>query len=154
MSMYGAYPKVKINGVLVEQNGLNGAPKAWPTTDCSKDPILTVQAPREEVNINSIMKRIEKGQLVDAGPGEQVFQDISEFEGLEDARIKVQKANDDFMSLPADLRSRFHNDPVELVAFLADGNNRKEAVELGLVKESEIAPPVPIPPVEGEKKPA
>lgn len=151
MSMYGKYPKVKNEfGEMVEQNGLNGAPKAWPTTDCSGDVRLTVQAPRDEVDINKIVKKIEKGQLVDINAREGVFQDISDFDGLADARIKVQNANEAFMALPADLRSRFDNDPVKLVEFLGDEGNRKEAVELGLVDAGE---PEPVPPA-AENKPA
>lgn len=149
MSMYGKFPRVMFNGKLVEQNGLDGAPKAWPTTDCSKDVRLTVQAPREEVDINRIVKKMEKGQLVGVNGVVGRFEDLSQFDGLADAIVKVQKAKDEFMSLPADLRSRFDNDPVKLVEFLEDGNNRKEAIELGLVVDLpsgggvETVPPTP-----------
>lgn len=153
MSMYGKYPKVKVNGVEVEQNGLNGAPKAWPTTDCSKDKLLTVQAQENETNINQIMKKIEKGQMINAYMNEGVFEDISEFDGLELALIKVQKANKEFMTLPADLRARFENDPVKLVDFLSDEGNRAEAEKLGLVnpKPIEAGQPASIPPAEPAK---
>lgn len=146
MSMYGKYPKVKINGEWVEQNGLNGAPKAWPTTDCSKDPLLTVQAQRNDVDINQIMKKIEKGMMINVNPFEGRFEDISEFDGLESAIIKVQKANEEFMTLPADLRSKFDNDPVKLIDFLSDEGNRAEAEELGLVNPKQAGNPAPIPP--------
>lgn len=147
MSMYGKYPKVKnAEGQWVEQNGLNGAPKAWPTTDCSKDKILTVQAPREEVDINQIIKRYEKGMMINQLAEEPRFEDISEFEGLEAAYIKVQKAKEEFMTLPADVRARFENDPVKLIDFLSDEGNRAEAEKLGLVNPSKGAEPVSIPP--------
>lgn len=154
MSMYGKYPQVKIDGKWVEQNGLNGAPKAWPTTDCSKDVRLTVQAQANETDINQIMKRVEKGLMVNANATEGRFEDISEFNGLADAIIKVQKANEEFMSLPADLREEFDNDPVKLVEFLSDEGNRAKAEELGLInpkKESETIPPAPEKPPEVAK---
>lgn len=144
--MYGKYPKVQKDGKWVEQNGLDGAPKAWPTTDCSKDPILTVQAQRNDTDINQIMKKIEKGMMLNINQKEGTFQDISEFNGLEDAYIKVQKANEDFMKLPADIRSRFENDPVNLVEFLSDEGNRAEAEELGLIEPKEAGKPASIPP--------
>lgn len=150
MSMYGKYPKVQLNGKWVEQNGLDGAPKAWPTTDCSKDKVLTVQSLRTEVDINQIMKKVEKGMMLDV-QNDGVFDDISEFDGLELAIIKVQKAKEDFMRLPADMRAKFDNDPVKLVDFLSDGKNRKEAEELGLINPSKAPDPVTIPPVEGAK---
>lgn len=152
MSMYGKYPKVKVNGEWVEQNGLNGAPKAWPTTDCSKDERLTVQAQANECDINTIVKRMEKGMLLNTNQNEGVFQDVSEYSDLADAIIKVQNANAEFMKLPADLRARFENDPVQLVEFLEDGNNRKEAEELGLIVPKAAGEPASIPPATGEIK--
>lgn len=146
MSMYGKYPKVNVNGEWVEQNGLNGAPKAWPATDCSNDPVITVQAQRNDVDINQIMKRVEKGMMLNVNANEGRFEDISEFDGLESALIKVQKANEKFMELPADLRSRFDNDPVKLLDFLSDEGNRAEAEELGLVAPKKAGEPASIPP--------
>lgn len=143
--MYGKYPKVNINGKWVEQNGLDGAPKAWPATDCSKDKMLTVQAPRNEVDINEIMRKAEKGMMINGLDKEPRFEDISEFDGLEMAYIKVQKANEEFMSLPADIRAKFENDPVNLIDFLSDEGNRKEAEALGLVKPKEPENPPSIP---------
>lgn len=149
MSMYGKYPQVKVNGVFVEQNGLNGAPKAWPTTDCSKDKILTVQAPKDEVDINKIMARVAKGQMI-GGLENGRFMDVSEYDGLEEAIIKVQKAKEEFLSLPVEIRDRFENDPVKLIDFLSDESNRAEAEELGLVNRQEPVQPASIPPAAGE----
>ena len=155
MSMFGKYPKVKNkNGEFVEQNGVNGAPKAWPTTDCSKDVRLTSQAQREDVDINKIVKRMESGQMLDSRIlREGVYEDVSEIGDLADCIIKVQQAYEDFMELPANVRERFRNDPVELVKFLEDEGNRAEAVKLGLVVDKPVAgEPAPIPPVTGESK--
>lgn len=152
--MFGKYPKVKNkNGEFVEQNGVNGAPKAWPTTDCSKDVRLTSQAQREDVDINKIVKRMESGQMLDSRIiREGVYEDISDIGDLASCIIKVQNAWDDFMSLPADVRERFDNSPTKLVDFLSDEGNRDEAVELGLVKARPVVP-ASIPPVTGEKEP-
>lgn len=145
MSMYGKYPKVKINGEWVEQNGLNGAPKAWPTTDCSKDKILTVQSAKNDTDINQIMKKVEKGMMLDFTMGEGRFEDISEFSGLADAIIKVQNAKEAFMTLPAYVREEFDNDPVKLIDFLSDEGNRAKAVELGLIAPKDAETPASIP---------
>ena len=37
------------------------------------------------------------------------------------------------MTLPADLRKRFSNDPGQLLSFLENEDNRAEAIKLGLV---------------------
>lgn len=146
--MYGKYPKVMENGKLVEQNGLNGAPKAWPVSD-KFEPVKTVQAAKDEVDINKIMQRIEKGQMMDMLKDDGRFEDISEFEGLENAIIKVGKANEYFMDLPAEVRERFNNDPVDLIEFLQDEENRAEAEKLGLVNPKEAGEPASIPPATG-----
>lgn len=152
MSMYGKYPKImKDNGKEIEQNGLDGSPKAWPTTDCSKDVRLTSQAAREEVDINKIVKRMEAGQMIDSRIiREGVYEDVSELNDLSSAIIKVQKAWDNFMELPAEVRERFDNNPTKLVEFLEDGKNRDEAVKLGLVKEKPAGSPATIPPESGD----
>lgn len=57
------------------------------------------------------------------------------------------------MSLPAELRKRFRNDPGMLLAFLEDPQNRAEAESLGLVDrmpvvDSSPPEPAPVAPVE------
>jgi hypothetical protein len=46
------------------------------------------------------------------------------------------------MSLPADLRVRFNHDPVELLNFLDNPQNKTEAIQLGLVNGQPVAEPV------------
>ena len=133
MSMFGKYPPVVVEGKLVEQNGLNGAPKAWPTTDCSKDPVIASQSQKDAVDINKIVSKMEKGLAVSVLQREGSFDDVSMFDGLDHAIMVVNEANERFMQLPADMREKFENNPVKLVEFLEDGKNRDEAVKLGLV---------------------
>lgn len=45
----------------------------------------------------------------------------------------VVQAQQSFMQLPSQLRAKFDNAPENLMAFLADENNREEAEKLGLV---------------------
>lgn len=133
MSMYGKYPKV--DGV--EQ-------KAWPSTDFTGDKGYTVQADRDDADINKIVSRFQKsGQIPPSVRGEPFYGDVSEFGDLAESYMKVQEAQRLFSAFPADLRERFDNDPVNMIDFLADEGNRKEALELGLI----VAPPVaPVPP--------
>ena len=128
MSMYGKYPKVKNEvGDLVEQ-------RPWPATDFSKEVSLTVQADRDDADINKIVARYFKsGQLPPTLAGEPFYGDVSDLGDLQASRIKIQEANELFMSYPAEVRERFANDPVNLISFLADEGNRKEAEDLGLV---------------------
>lgn len=122
-----------------------GFPK--PTVDCSGDALMTIQSARDEVDINKIVARIEKGLVVPIMNGQPFYGDVSEFSGLQDAIIKVQEANQLFMAYPADIRSRFDNDPIKFVEFMEDPDNTDEAIELGLaVKRPEAKPATPAAP--------
>jgi len=150
--MYGKNKKVKIGENWYEQNGRNGTKR--PKCSVEKyEQTLTSQSYKDECDINKIMAKIEKGQMVDRLVRDGRFDDVSEFEGLAEALIKVQEANDAFMNLSAEVRARFENDPVKLVEFLEDGENRKEAEELGLVQPKPIqeSEPETIPPAAEQK---
>lgn len=112
--------------------------------DFSKSPSLTSQHPADEVDINKIMARVQKGQTVLTSSGEPFYGDVSDLGGLQDAIIKVQEAEDLFMQFPAEIREKFENDPVKMISFLEDEKNRPEAEKMGLV-QPKIAPPVPEP---------
>lgn len=113
-------------------------------------PSLTSQAMADEADINKIVARIQKGQIVLASNGEPFYGDVSELGGLQDAIIKVQEAQDLFMQFPAELRSRFDNDPVKMIEFLEEPKNLDEAIKIGLAKPrpapvAPVIPPVPEP---------
>lgn len=111
-----------------------------------EDKTLAKQSFLEEVDINTIVRRFNlTGQLPDnvRMPTYQDFEGIFDFHSAMNA---VTRAEEAFRALPADVRSRFHNDPGEFHDFFLDENNRPEAVKLGLVE--------PKPPVEPEPTPA
>lgn len=117
-----------------------------PRTDFTGDRGFTVQADRDEADINKIVARLEKGaSAIRISAREPFYGDVSDMAGLQDALIKVQKANDLFMTYDASVRERFNNDPVDFVRFFEDPENIEEAIELGLaVKRPEpAAEPVP-----------
>jgi len=127
--------------------------------DCSKDVPLTQQSAKEECDINFIVERAKRGadlsQLVrNAVPKYGDFTSIPT--DLRDCLNIVSRANALFMSMDAQVRRRFDNDPAKMLDFLNDPANRKEAVDLGLVDApAELAAPaVPAPVValKGKKK--
>lgn len=115
--------------------------------DTSKDPVLTTQADRDEVDINKIVARIYKtGQMPPMLGGEPFYGDVSEISDLQDCYIKIQEAEDMFMSQPAEIRERFEHSPVKFVEFFEDPGNLEEAIKLGLAQkrpEPVVTPPVP-----------
>lgn len=106
-------------------------------TDFLKDKGFTVQADRKDADINEIIKRFEvSGTLTRVNSREPFYGDVSDFEGLGDAIMKVQQAQDLFMTYGANIRERFNNDPVQFVEFLENPDNLKEALDLGIVAKA------------------
>lgn len=125
---------------------LNGKKGVKPVVDCTGDKGFTVQADRDDADINKIVARLEKGAtLTRQSLKEPFYGDVSHLDGLQDALMKVQESKDLFMSYDANLRERFDNDPVQFVDFLLDEKNLDEAISLGLAKPKPVViatPPV------------
>lgn len=118
-----------------------------PVVDCSEDfkaGRMAVQADAAEVDINNIVARVQRGAAPPELNGEPFYGDVSEISDLGEAFMKIQAANELFMSYPAALRERFENKPEKLVEFLSDPANLKEAVDLGLaIKRPDPEPAAP-----------
>lgn len=130
-----------------------------PVVDCSddfKNGHFAVQSDAAEVDINNIIKRIQKGGTPPVLRGEPFYGDVSDFGDLGESFMKVKEANELFMSYPAEVRSRFDNDPVKMVEFLENPDNLKEAVDLGLAIKRPDPEPAAVPVaalVPGDSKP-
>lgn len=100
--------------------------------DCSDSPSLTVQSEKEDADINTIVRRFGITGTVPAGlavPTYQDFEGIFDFQSALNAVIEAEKL---FNALPADVRSRFQNDPQKYVEFCSDSKNIDEMRKLGL----------------------
>lgn len=106
-----------------------------------KEPSLTQQHFAKDADLNEIVRRfgIKDGSL----PGFEVlgsldprlFGDFSEEVDLRTALDIANAAESAFAALPADLRTRFGNDPVSMFQFVNNPKNLDEAVKLGLLKK-------------------
>lgn len=117
-----------------------------------EDPSLTQQQFAEESDINYIADKYgltgELPQVLDM-PKYGDFSGIFDFQSAQNA---VRQAMEQFMTLPAKLRTRFDNDPQKLLAFLEDPENRDEAEFLGIVNKREDAPQPPTGDPAGKEK--
>lgn len=106
------------------------------------DPSLAQQHERDDADINVIMRRFGQGHALPESfraPQYGDFTGVGDFRSALDA---VRQAEASFMSMPPDLRARFHNNPQELLEFLGDVGNRSEAMKLGLIPEPPGQPAV------------
>lgn len=107
---------------------------------CPEDS-LTRQSFAEEADINTLVKRFGlTGQMPEA-VSFPTYGDFSQVMDYQSALNMVLEADDAFMSLPAETRARFGNQPGELLRFLEDPQNRSEAEKLGLVVPKAPEPP-------------
>lgn len=113
-----------------------------------KDVSLAKQSFAEEVDINTIIRRFGlSGEL----PVNVRMPLNVDFEGVFDfqsAMNVIVDARQSFDSMPAQVRSRFSNDPAKFVDFCSNPENLEEARKLGLAPREPVAPavaPVPAP---------
>lgn len=102
------------------------------------DPSLAIQSAKDECDINIMLERMSRGILPDISNLTPLFGDFTNSANdYHDALNTVIAAQEAFFELPANLRSRFDNDPEKLLAFLGDSSNRAEAMKLGLLSPTE-----------------
>lgn len=104
-----------------------------------QDPSLAVQDAKDEVDINTIVRRFGlTGEL----PSDVRAPTFGDFTGVGDyhqAMNAIALANEAFEEMPAEVRYRFHNDPGEFVEFCSREENREEMKALGLLAPVEAA---------------
>lgn len=102
----------------------------------------TKQEFKKQADINLIMNRIHRTGMVDhLAVGRPIFADVSRVENLHETMNKVKRSEEAFLHLPLHIRARFENKMINLVNFLQDPKNEKEAVELGLLKKPQGSHP-------------
>lgn len=104
------------------------------------DKSLTHQSFAEEADINTIVRRFGLTGELPSDVRMPMNGDFSDVPDLRAALHILMEARDSFMSMPADVRARFNNDPARLMDFCSNPDNKDEAIKLGFVER-------PLPPV-------
>lgn len=112
---------------------------------------MTKQSFKEESDINNIIAGFDRtGMILNLNKKEPFYGDVSDIGDYQACLMKVQRAQELFDDLSAEVRLRFDNDPAKLVLFLSDSKNLDEAVKLGLAVKRPVEPvEAPVQPVEG-----
>ena len=100
-----------------------------------EEPSLAQQHFKDECDINNILRQFNITGLLPESPISPQYGDFTGIGDYHTALNKVIAAQDEFDSLPAQIRARFDNDPASLIEFLNDEANRPEAEVLGLVNK-------------------
>lgn len=107
-------------------------------------PSLADQSQKNACDVNRIIARYKKtGQITHTSKKQALYADLSEVTDLIGALEQVSKAADAFDALPAQLRKKLNNDPVNLLEYLADPNNDEEAIRYGIKTRPQQPAPAP-----------
>ncbi|AZL83008.1 internal scaffolding protein [Apis mellifera associated microvirus 22] len=97
------------------------------------EPTRTQTQFKDQCDINQIIAKYKKtGEITHLSQKKGAYIDVSEIQDYQSALNVVLKAEEAFLTLPADLRKKFDNDPTKLISFLEDPKNDPEAIELGI----------------------
>lgn len=107
------------------------------------DASMTKQSFREEVDINTIVKRFGLTGQLPPDIRAPEYGDFTQVVDFHTALNAVALARESFDALSGEVRARFHNDPQELLVFVSDEGNRAEARKLGLLVPEVVVPVVP-----------
>lgn len=94
---------------------------------------MTKQSFAEEADINVIVKRFGLMGQLPQDVRAPVYGDFTAVTDYRSALQAVRMAAESFMEMPAEVRSRFGNDPAAFVDFCSDAKNAEEMKALGLV---------------------
>lgn len=101
----------------------------------------TKQAFREETDINNILRKHEKGLLVDhLNEHQGQYGDFINAPDYHTALNRIHEADDAFMTIPAEIRARFNNDAAEFLAFAQEPENIDQMREMGLAPPARPEP--------------
>lgn len=103
----------------------------------------TQQHFKEKVDIRNIVGNYRRTGQLPLSNASPIYGDFSEVGTYQQCLDRVKAVEKDFLNLPSEVRKRFRNNPVELISFVQNENNREEAVRLGLIEPKMEARSVP-----------
>jgi len=104
----------------------------------SDKPSMTQQQFKNQCDINQILKKFEKtGMISHLNNYKGNYADFSNIKDFQTNLNSVINAQSAFDALPSNIRKRFGNNPNNLIEFVQDNSNYKEALKLGLVEKKQ-----------------
>nr|WAE43812.1 MAG: internal scaffolding protein [Microviridae sp.] len=104
-----------------------------------KDPSLTKQEFKDDNTPDQIIKTFTQTGQLPQMKNPPSYGDVSDLPTYQEAMQIIAKGNEAFMTLTAETRKYFDNDPAKFLAFTENEENLQEGVRLGLwtLKEPE-----------------
>ena len=123
---------LKIGKNLISVTDENGKHIRNKIVTYTGDDSLVQKDMQDETDISNILEKYGRtGMLpIVANPG--MYDDFSDIPDYQTAQNQIIKADEAFNALPSKLRTRFENNPAEMLKFLSNPDNTEEAIKLGL----------------------
>lgn len=100
------------------------------------DPSLAQQHQAEEADINTIVRRFGLTGQLPVIPYPPTYADFDGVFDYHEAQNLIRQAQESFMALPAEVRTRFDNDAGKFVAYCSEAGHEDELRKLGLLVPS------------------
>lgn len=112
------------------------------TATINLEPSLTQQHHAESADLNVIVARfgVKDISIPAAAQDPNYYGDFTDVPDFRAALDNTREAIERFNLLPASIRSRFDNDPVQLYEFVTNAANVEESVKMGLLTKDNIPP--------------
>ena len=96
---------------------------------------LTQQHYKDECDIINIIKRHDRNGIIEhVQRGQARYGDFSEVSDYREALDLVRDAQNEFLSIPSDIRKKFDNDPGKFYEFVSDPDNKDQLIEMGFIE--------------------
>lgn len=107
----------------------------------NEEPDLAQQQYKDACDVNVIMKKYEQTGVITHLKAQQGhYADLGAPADLLDAQMRVIRAQEAFMSLPAGLRAKCDHDASKFLKMLEDGSNDAELIKLGIIEAPKEKP--------------
>jgi len=108
-------------------------------------PSRTQKQFKDECNVNNIIKKYKATGTITHVRNRQegVYADLTTLPDFQQAMDVIVKASNAFQEVPAEIRSRFNNDPQQFIDYLNDPKNIEESYKLGLREKPKVIPEDP-----------
>ena len=100
---------------------------------------LTQQHFKEECDVINIIKRHDRNGIIEhVQRGQARYGDFSEVADYREALDLVRDAQNEFMTIPSDIRKKFDNDPGKFYEFVSNPDNKEELKQMGFIQTPEV----------------
>jgi phage internal scaffolding protein len=101
---------------------------------------LTQQHFKEECDVINIIKRHDRNGIIEhVQRGQARYGDFSEVADYREALDLVRDAQEEFMTIPSDIRKKFDNDPGKFYEFVSNPDNKEELKTMGFIETPEVS---------------